>query len=317
MSIQETAQQFGRREDEIGAGLAEAERILMRARSLRVRPHLDDKVLTSWNGLMISAFALGGAVLEDQRYADAARRAAEFLIARMYNPETGVLLRRYRSGDAAIPGFLDDYATAAQALLDLYEAQFDLRHLTLAVALTEKARELFEDRELGGFFSSGAGETDLVMRVKEDYDGAEPSGNSVAIANLLRLERITGRAEFRESAERALAAFGPRLEGAPVSLPYMLASAEFYLARPYEIILVGEKESPDTRALFRTLYRRFVPNRVIMLVDSPQSRTALAGGIPSIASMSPLDGRASAYVCQNYTCQLPVCEAGKLAELIQ
>jgi hypothetical protein len=97
----------------------------------------------------------------------------------------------------------------------------------------------------------------------------------------------------------------------------MLASAEFYLARPYEIILVGEKESPDTRALFRTLYRRFVPNRVIMLVDSPQSRTALAGGIPSIASMSPLDGRASAYVCQNYTCQLPVCEAGKLAELIQ
>src|SRR5205085_7449508 len=125
-------------------------------------------------GLMISAFALGGAVLDEPRYAEAARRAAEFLIGHMYSPETGVLLRRYRQGEAAIPGFLDDYALFTQALLDLYEAQFDLHHLELAVRLTEKQRELFEDAEGSGFFSSAEGDPSLVLRVKDDYDGAEP-----------------------------------------------------------------------------------------------------------------------------------------------
>ena len=128
-------------------GIDRAKRILLEARSARVRPHLDDKILTSWNGLMISALALGGAVLDEPRYAEAARRAAEFLLERMYNPRTGVLLRRYRQDDAAIPGFLDDYALFAQALLDLYEAQFDRRYLELAVRLTEKQIELFEDRQ--------------------------------------------------------------------------------------------------------------------------------------------------------------------------
>jgi hypothetical protein len=157
------------------------------------------------------------------------------------------------------------------------------------------------------------------MRVKEDYDGAEPSGNSVAAMNLLRLARFTNRTTFRESAERTLAAFASRLAAAPAALPQMLAACEWLLGEPREIILVGDRADAggDTWALLRALHSRFVPNRVVMLVDSPEARRALAAGIPSIEFMEKIEGRASAYVCRNYTCQLPVTEADKFAELIQ
>jgi hypothetical protein len=316
-TVEETAQRFGRPVGEVGAGLLNAGRILLEARSERVRPHLDDKVLTAWNGLMISAFARGGAALDEPRYAAAARRAADFLIARLYHPPSGTLLRRYRQGEAAIPAFLDDYALFAQGLLDLYEAQFDLRDLELAIRLTEKQIELFEDSAQGAFFASAADDTSLVMRVKEDYDGAEPSGNSVAAMNLLRLARFTNRSGFRESAERTLAAFASRLAAAPSALPQMLAACEWLLGEPREIILVGERGDAGALALLRTLHSRFVPNRVVMLVDSPETRRALAAAIPSIEFMEKIDGRASAYVCRNYTCQLPVTESEKFAELIQ
>ncbi|SPE31439.1 conserved hypothetical protein [Candidatus Sulfopaludibacter sp. SbA3] len=317
MTLEDTAQQFDRPVEEISAGIAEAGRILLRARSERVRPQLDDKILTSWNGLMISAFALGGAVLKDSRYAEAARRAAEFLGTQMYSEGSGYLLRRYRQGEAAIPGFLDDYAMAAQGLLDLYEAQFDLSHLQLAIRLTERQRELFEDRTHGGFFSTDARDSSLVMMVKEDYDGAEPSGNSLAAMNLLRLACMTGRAEFRASAERLLGAFGPRLNAAPVALPQMLAACEFFLSEPREIVLVGDKGAAGTEALAGAVHGRFVANRVVLLVDSEETRAFLAAGNPAVQSMTKMGGRAAAYVCRNYTCQLPVCDAAALAELIQ
>jgi hypothetical protein len=316
-TVEETARHFGQPLEEVDAGLEQAGRVLLEARSKRVRPHLDDKILTAWNGLMISAFARGGAILEEPRYAAAARRAAEFLMARVYDAPSGTLLRRYRQGAAAIPAFLDDYALFAQGLLDLYEAQFDRRDLELAIRLTEKQMELFEDPEQGGFFASGADDDSLVMRVKEDYDGAEPSGNSVAAMNLLRLARFTNRTSFRESAERTLAAFASRLAATPAALPQMLAACEWLLGEPREIVLVGGRGDAGTEALLRALHSRFVPNRVIMLLDSPETRRALAARIPSIDSMEKIDGRASAYVCRNYTCQLPVTEARKFAELIQ
>ena len=316
-TVEETAQQFDKPVGEVHAGLLRAEQILLAERARRVRPHLDDKVLTAWNGLMISAFALAGAVLDEPRYAEAARRAAGFIAGRMFSSESGILLRRYRQGEAAIPGFLDDYALFTQGLLDLYEAQFDLEHLALAVRLTEKQRELFEDQAGGGFYNSGADETSLVMRLKEDYDGAEPSGNSVALMNLLRLAQNTNRAAFRASAEKTLAAFAPRLSVMPVALPQMLAACEFFLSEPRQIILVGEKEAADTQALLRTFYSRFVPNRILLLIDSPDTRRIFASGLPAIQPMEKLNGRASAYVCRHFTCQLPVAETEKFAELIQ
>jgi uncharacterized protein YyaL (SSP411 family) len=153
--------------------------------------------------------------------------------------------------------------------------------------------------------------------VKEDYDGAEPSGNSVGVMNLLRLAQITNRPEFRKSLDKALAAFAPRLSVAPVALPQMLAACEFVLSEPRQIVLVGDRGAPDTQALLRTFYSRFVPNRIVILVDSPEARQRLAAGIPSLASMEKIEGHASAYVCRNYTCQLPVFEPEKFAGLIQ
>ena len=315
-TLEETAAQFGAPLDQVRAAIQTAARLLFDVRKSRVRPHLDDKILTAWNGLMISALALGGSVLDDSAYAEAARRAAEFVIARMYDPATGTLLRRFRQGEARIPGFLDDYALFVQALLDLYEAQFDRRHLELAIRLTEKQRELFEDRQQGAFFSAAA-DASLVLRVKEDYDGAEPSGNSVAAGNLLRLAQMTGRAEFRESAEKLFAAFGSRLSTTPMAIPQMLAACEFQLSEPRQIVIAGDPRVPETRALLRAVHARFLPNRILLLVDSEETRGTLAAGAPAVASMRPIDGRAAAYVCRNFTCQLPVSDVGALSELLQ
>ena len=314
-TIEETAEQFGRPVDEVRAAIGQAEAVLLEARARRVRPHLDDKILASWNGLMISALAQAGAVLEEPRYARAARRAADFVVAKLVDP-AGTLQRSYREGPSGIPGFLDDYAFFTQGLLDLYEAQFDFADLERAVALAEKSLELFADREHGGFFSSAAGDRHLVMRLKDDYDGAEPAGNSVAILNLLRLDAMTGRESFRRSAERALAVFSPRLSLAPVALPAMLAACEFLLGEPRQIVLVGDAGSADTQALLRTLRGRFIPARVALLVDSPETRRKLAAWVPAIGGMQPLGGRAAAYVCRNFTCRLPVSEPVEFAGLL-
>jgi uncharacterized protein YyaL (SSP411 family) len=311
-TVEETAARFGAKPEDVAAALSRIEGELMEVRKTRVRPHLDDKILTAWNGLMISAFALGGAVLKEPRYALAARRAAEFILGRMYDPAGGVLLRRYRAGDAAIPGFLDDYAMFAQALLDLYEAQFDPRHLELALALTGKMRELFEDADSGAFFSSAAGDASVILRVKEDYDGAEPSGNSVAVGNLLRLAAITGRGDLRESAGRALRAFGSRLSHVPVAIPRMLAACEWLEAGAREIVIAGE----NAGALAEAVQARFVPHKILLRTDAA-SRGRVAALAPWTAPMQAAGGRAAAYVCRDYTCRLPVSDPAELTELIQ
>ncbi len=315
-SIEETAAHFGRSAEELARALEDAGRKLLAARSRRLRPHLDDKVLTAWNGLMISAFARAGSALADQRYTGAAQQAASFILEHLYDTGSGTLLRRYRSEDAAIPGFLDDYAFFAQALLDLYEANFDLRYLELAIRLTDRMRELFEDRGHGGFFSTAAGDSRLILRIKDDYDGAEPSGNSIAALNLLRLARMTGRQDYHDSADRVLAAFASRISAAPAGVPQMLAALEFRIAKPSQIVLVGEKHSPDLEELEREREDRFLPNTVVLLVDE-ESRSTLASWVPGIAEMRKLDGRAAAYVCEDFTCQLPTADRARLGELLQ
>jgi uncharacterized protein YyaL (SSP411 family) len=314
--VEETAARFGAPVEEVRAALAEAASALLTARTRRPRPLRDDKILTAWNGLAISALALGGAALDEPRYAQAARDAAGFLLSRLYRSESETLLRRYRDGEAAVPGFLDDYAFLTQGLLDLYEAQFDLEHLEAARRLTEKQMQLFEDAECGGFFGAEAA-PDRVLELKEDYDGAEPAGNSVAVLNLLRLSRMTGEARFRESAERALAAFDRRLAAVPSSLPQMLAACEFLIRQQSEVVLAGERGAADARALMRALSVRFNPNRVALMVDSETTRRRLAAGIPAIEFMRPVEGRASAYVCRGYACQAPVSSVEEFTALLQ
>ena len=315
-TVDETAEQFDQPADEVRASLERAEARLLDARSMRVRPHLDDKILASWNGLMISAFATAGAVLQEPRYASAARRAADFVLSQMYDQASGTLQRSYRAGPSGIPGFLDDYALFVQGLLDLYEAQFNLRDLEIALKLAAKMVELFEDHENGGFFSSPAGDENLVLRMKDDYDGAEPAGNSVAVLDLLRLAAMTAGDSFRRSAERTLAVFSSRLASAPVALPYMLIACEFFLGDPRQIVFVGAPGAADTAALLATLRRRFLPNRVVLLVDTPATRGKLAAWIPAIEGMHLLEGHAAVYVCRDYACQLPVSHPAEFAGLL-
>jgi len=315
-SIDETARQFDRPAAEVQAALLQVANKLLEVRGSRVHPHLDDKVLTAWNGLMISAFAKAGAVLAEPHYAEAARRAADFLASRMYDAGTGILLRRYRQGDGAIPGFLDDYAFFTQALLDLYETGFEWRDLDLAIRLTEKVAALFEDTEHGAFYSTAAGDPSLVMRIKEDYDGAEPSGNSIAVLNLLRLAQMTDRQDFRASAARALAAFGSRMVAAPVGLPQMLVAYDFSISQPKQIVLVGERDAWDTRRLLDAFHSRFVPNRVVLLVNA-ESRQALARYLPTVADMTMIGRQATAYVCEDYACKLPTTDVAAFGQLLQ
>jgi uncharacterized protein YyaL (SSP411 family) len=300
-------------EPEIAASIAASKNKLLVLRSKRVRPHLDDKVLTAWNGLMISAFAKGGAILSEPRYTQAARRSADFILGRLYDAKTGLLLRRYRQQDAAIPGFLDDYAFFAQGLLDLYEADFHLPYLQTAIRLTEKQLDLFEDKSGGGFFSTAVGDASLVMRMKDDYDGAEPSGNSITACNLLRLAQMTDRKDFRDASDRLLRAFAPRIGAQPVTAPQMLAAYEFSLSKPKQIVLVGREGLP---ALLHELNSRFLPYKIVLLVDGEESRKALSAYLPVIETMTEKDGKATAYVCENYACQLPTADPKKFAELL-
>ncbi len=306
-TLEETSQKFG-----TPVNLDEAiAKLLERRNATRVRPHLDDKILTAWNGLMISAFAKGAQVLGDKRYLEAARRAADFILTRMYNGD--ILLRRFREGEAAIPGFLDDYAFFAQALLDLYEASFDLRYLRRAIDLTNKMLDLFLDSEHGGFFSTAEGDKSLVMRMKEDYDGAEPSGNSIAVLNLLRLARITENERYRTEAERTLNAFGSRMKSTPTGVPQMLVGAMYSIAAPKQIVLVGSEPAPFLDAI----HRRFLPHHTILLVNGGEARETLGAFLPALREMTEIGGKTTAYVCEDFACQAPTNSVDKAIELLQ
>lgn len=296
--------------------IGNARQRLLEARSKRIRPHLDDKILTAWNGLMISAFAKGAQVL-DEKYTGPARRAMDFLLGKLYDPATGTLLRRFRDGDAGVPGFLDDYAFLTQALLDLYEAVFDLRYLETAARLAEEMIRRFEDSGNGGFFSTAEGDASLLVRMKDDYDGAEPSANSIAILVLQRLGEMTNRPEFRDASDRALRALGRKMTAQPSAAPQLLVALGNALFPHRQIVLSGDREAVDMRALVREIHARFLPGSISLMLDSETAQSLLARSNPPIAGMKPVDGQPAAYVCQNYACQLPVTEASKLAELLQ
>ena len=221
----------------------------------------------------------------------------------MLDPNSGLLLRRYRDGDAAIPGFLDDYAFFIAALLDLYEAGFDSRHIEVAMQLTDKMRELFEDTNEGAFFSTAGGDSNLVLRMKDDYDGAEPSGNAFALVDLLRLAHFTDRADYREAAERTLRALGSKIAQQSVAVPQMLVGLDYYLAARQEVVIAGEASE-----FLHRIRARFLPHTITLLAN--------AAFFPVAASMREVDGRPTAYVCQNYACQLPTNDVEKFQELL-
>jgi len=296
--------------------MAAARAKLLSVRAHRPRPGLDDKVLTAWNGLMISSLARASQALDDPKYLVAAEKSAGFIHDRLYDPKTGALLRRYRAGEAAIPAFVDDYAFLIQGLLDLYEADFNVAWLEWAVRLQEKQDDFFWDAKTGGYFSTSGRDPSILLQMREDYDGAEPSPNSIAVANLLRLSQIAGRDAWRERAAQILRIFAPRLEHGPETLPQMAAALGLSLAKPKQVVIAGAPGAADTRAMLRLVHERFLPDKIVLLADGGDGQKHLAKWLPFIEPMSRKDGRATAYVCENFTCQAPTTDPSEAAKLL-
>ncbi len=285
------------------AVLARSKRTLFTAREKRPRPHLDRKILTAWNALMISALAKGFNVLSDHAYLEAAEKAAGFLLATMYDQASGRLLRRYFEGDAAVPGFLDDYAFFAQALLDLFEATGQPPYLETALDLVSRGFALFRDTAEGGFFSTAADAPDLMLRLKDDYDGAEPAGNSVAADVLLGLAHLTGNVGFKQAADEAVRWFAPRLKAQPTMAPQMLATLGRYFTEPEQIVVRTATGDPDAVCRASEFRSRFAPYATVLQLDDEAA--AALGNMASFFAQLERKGRITIYECRNFTCNLP------------
>ena len=319
-SLAETAQQFSLTADQANDTLLSILQRLREVRARRPRPHLDDKVVTANNGLMISALAKAHQVLgpgEAVDYVGAARRAAEFIERELYDAKRHVLFRTWREGRGATEGFAEDYAFFIQALLDLYEATFEIRWLQWADELQAKMDELFWDEERGGYFNSTVHDPSIVLRLKEDYDGAEPAPSSVAAMNLLRLGGGWGDEGRRERGRRTIDAFRAQWSHAPHAMPQMLCAIELALEPPRHVVIAGDPATADFRTLAGILHEKLGYRRSILAADGAVGQEWLGQRAPWLADMKPIDGRATAYVCEEFACQAPVSDPDELRALLR
>jgi hypothetical protein len=287
--------------------LASAKNKMLAARSKRIRPLRDDKVLASWNGLMLGAMARAGAVLGDEAYRAAAEKNLAFLKAKLWDAKTKTLWHRWRDGERDNVQLMEGYAFLLAGVLDLYEATLASEQFDFAIALAESMMTRFYDAENGGFWQSAAGAKDLILRVKEDYDGAEPSGNSVAILALLKLGRITDRPEFTQAAEKSLRLFANRLQQTPQAVPYMLQALDFSLQEPCRAVVAGDPGSPQARALLRAIHSVYQPNKVVL---------GNTGPVEPFAKTLPAKGGAVVYLCTGTACQPPSSDPAQIRKAL-
>ena len=289
-------------------------RKLFEARKKRVPPLKDDKILTDWNGLMIASFAKAAAAFAEPKYAEAASRAAKFILEKMRTPDGG-LLHRSRLGEAAIHSNLDDYAFIVWGLLELYQTTFDVYFLKNAIALNDYMIQHFSDERGGGFFfTSDVGEK-LLVRTKEIYDGAVPSGNSVAYWNLLRLSRITGNTELERKAEKLERAFSRQIHQTASAHALFLSGLDFRLGPSYEVVVAGQTETGDTAEMLVALQKIYAPNKI--LVFRPEGRPEIVGIAKYTEQQKSVDGKATAYVCSNNVCDAPTTDIRTAIEKLQ
>ncbi len=293
---------------ELEAAMVQARAKLLAARELRIKPGTDDKVLTSWNGLMISALAQAYQVLGDERHLTAARRAADYLLAHLRTPE-GRLLATSRGGRAKLNAYLDDHAFLIAGLLDLYEADFDPRWIEEALALERVVHAHFADAENGGWFTTSDDHEQLIARLKSPQDGALPAGQSVHVLNLLRLAELTGKGELARRAESAIRSIGLVLNRYPQAFSQMLAAVDFLAAGPREIVIAGERDDPRTRTLLTAVRSRFLPQRVVALSDARSDATLM----PLLDGKNADERGPRAFVCRNYACKSPSRTVAELA----
>jgi uncharacterized protein YyaL (SSP411 family) len=316
-TIAETARHFNKEEADVRQLLAKSRAILLALRANRPRPHLDDKIITAWNGLMISAFARGAQVLGDPAYLEAAKRAAAFVRTQLYDSSRKVLVRNYREGRSEVEGFADDYAFVIQGLLDLYEASFEVSWLQFAVELQRTQDRFFFDEKRGGYFSGTGKDASILLRMKEDNDSAEPAASSVAALNLLRLAQFRNETGWYERAEKTIDAFSAQIGQFASAMPQMLVALGLSLSTPWQIVIAGKIGAKETHALIKEVHQHFLPNKILLLADGAGGQKYLEEKLEALRGMKPLEGKAAAYVCENFTCKAPVTEPKALAELLR
>jgi len=296
--------------------LESARETLFDVRNKRVHPLKDDKILTSWNGLMIAALAKAYQVFGDGAYAEAAKRAADFILKEL-KTENGRLLRRYRKGNADYPGYLDDYAFMVWGLLELYEATFEVAWLEKAILLNKSMIDIYWDKKDGGLFFTGEGNETLITRSKDVYDGAIPSGNSVAALNFIRLGRMTGDVELEQKAEQLIKTFAGHVMSYPAGFAQLLAALDFMVGPSKEIVVAGDTTYKATQNMIKLIHHKFLPNKVVLLKDQGTGGKKLTSLSPFVESMAPVNQKPTVYVCEQYACKSPVLDITDLEEALK
>ena len=288
--------------------LTSAKNKMSAARAKRIRPHLDDKILASWNGLMLGAMARAGVVLGDQKYLAAAGKNLAFLREKLWDDTAKILYHRWRDGERDHVQLLEGYAFLLDGVIQLYEATLNPSPLDFAIQLAEALLAKFFDAANGGFWQTPAGTTDLILRVKDDYDGAEPSGNSVATFALLKLGAITGREDFKNTAGATLHLFAFRLQHQPAGLAYMLQAVDFWLDEPRRAVLAGDETSSNFNELLHAAHSVYQPNKIVLGTTGP---------VEPFAKTLPAKGGVTVYVCTGTACQAPTSDVEKVRELMR
>jgi len=302
--------------DELAGRMEKIRGGLFDYRKKRVRPGLDDKVLTDWNGLMISALAMAAQVLDEPLYARAARKAADFILSNLRDSD-GRLLHRYRDGQAAFQANLDDYAWLIMGLLDLYEALFEVRYLETALELNRDLTAHFRDEKAGGFYFTPDDAPFLLARIKKSYDGAIPSGNSAAMMNLMRLARMTGDQSLEAKAVEIGRAFAGELRQTPSVHTGLLTAVMFDIWGSFEAVISGNPEAQDTQDMINALRRQYTPDKVVLLRPDGEGEPDIVRVAEFTRNQVSLNGRATAYICRNRACNRPVTDIDEMIGLIR
>ena len=288
---------------------------LLAYRSKRVHPNKDGKILTDWNGLMIAALAMGARVLDEPLYVNAAQSAASFIFSKMFSPE-GQLLHRFYDGGSAVSANLDDYAFLIQGLLELYETTFDVDYLKNALKLNKYLLRHFWDDKNGGFFFASDDSEDLLIRQKEIYDGAIPSGNSIAMLNLLRLGRVTADSDFDQKASGLSRAFSGNVRKSPSAYTQLMVAVDFALGPSYEVVIAGDQQAVDTEKMLQAIRRKFIPNKIVIFLPTGSDLSGISGISPFTKYQPTIDGKTTAYVCVDYKCKLPTTNINMMLSLL-
>jgi uncharacterized protein YyaL (SSP411 family) len=303
-------------ESELEDKIERARKKLFEYREKRVHPYKDDKILTDWNGLMIAALARGAQVLGDETYSHAATKAADFILGTL-RTDDGRLLHRYRDGEAAVDGYVDDYAFLTWGLLDLYEATFDAGFLNTAMEINQQMLDHFWDDDSGGLFFSADDSEELISRTKEIYDGAVPSGNSIAMLNMIRLGRMIADPDLEQRASQLAQSFAGTVSKSPSNYTMLMSAVDFAIGPSHEIIVVGDMRSEDARSMLHALSREYLPNKVVLFKPDGDESSEIERIAGYLSDHVLVDGKATVYVCVNYECRTPVTDMEDMLKVIQ